>query len=65
MDTIYDTITQIIKEHKYKYVMYRGFGMGLQEFKNLWSDRDGEILDIEHQTNYSLVETEYGFFKLF
>jgi hypothetical protein len=62
---MYETIKQIIKERNYKYVMLRGFGMGLGEFDSLFSERDEEVFQVNHQSNCSLVETEIGIFKLF
>ena len=45
--------------------MFRGFGMGLGEFESLWSERDGDIFSIDNFGDYSIVDTEYGIFKLF
>lgn len=62
---MYNTIKDIITEHNFKYVMFRGFGMGLGEFESLWSEREGDIFSIDNFGNYSIVDTEYGIFKLF
>ena len=62
---MYKTIKKIIDKRQFKYVMYRNFGMGIEEFKSLWEERKGDILSIDNFDNYSIVETEYGIFKLF
>ena len=62
---MYKTIKKIIDKRKFKYVMFRNFGMGLEEFKSLWEESEGDVLSINNFENYSIVETEYGVFKLF
>lgn len=62
---MYKTIKKIIDKRKFKYVMYRNFGMGVEEFKSLWEEKEGDILSIDNFDNYSIVQTEYGIFKLF
>lgn len=62
---MYKTIKKIIDKRKFKYVMHRNFGMSIEEFKSLWEEREGDILSIDNFDNYSIVETEYGIFKLF
>lgn len=64
-NTIYDTIKEIIDNRKFKYVVFRDFGMGLGEFKSLWEEREGDVLSIDNFDNCSIVKTEYGIFKLF
>ena len=65
MKSIHQTIKQIIKERNYQYVMLRGFGMGLGEFDSLFSDRDGDVIEVFHSGSVTLIDTDIGVFKLF
>ena len=64
-ETIYNTIKEIVNARSYKYVMFRGFGMAMAEFKTIWANREGEVLSVNHSDAYSVVKTELGEFKVF
>lgn len=62
----FEFILDELKHSGHKYVTNPvGFGMGIEEFKRVYSHEDAYVLDIERQENLTLITTEIGTFKTF